>query len=156
MVFDEFSRHLTKIEIVDSSAADEQTFRLSIQADANKFLGLPSPGEYPVINRRDPETGFEGGFYVNYTHIIENKGSRYANVALEYDVPARWRLVSGELSDPPSGTVIIETVDDTYITGRFEFELKENASINKAPRKDEKIIVISDGHFKALIPKPVD
>ncbi|EOZ91573.1 hypothetical protein A33Q_4641 [Indibacter alkaliphilus LW1] len=137
-------RHFMTIEINDKQTTPD--FILKFQIQSWDPIGLPSPGEYSLVQTSDPENGYSGGIGVTFTKILEYNGPNYySNKALEYKAPDSWK-------GTPQGKLIIESIDENYITGKFEFLLWEHASINKAPLTKEKI-TISEGKFKALIAK---
>lgn len=143
----EYSKgHLFDIHIADSRVESEQTYSLLLRAESEAG-GIPSPGEYPIVSRSDPSRGYASGFSANFQDILENHGARYANVALEYEMPAEWKGYGLE------GKLVIDHVEANQVTGRFEFELREGASINKAPRRDEKTLRVREGRFTAVIPE---
>lgn len=142
---DEYSRgHLFDIRIADSREDTEQTYHLLLRGES-KEGGLPAPGQYPIVSRADSEKGYAGGFMATYTHIIENRGGRYAHVALEYTAAPAWK------GHGPGGILVIESVDTDTMTGRFELDLREDGSINKAPRRDEKSLRVRGGRFSARL-----
>ena len=131
------------IEDIDENNPE---YILKFRVESWEPLELPSPGKYQIIHRGDPESGYDVGFEVTYTQILKYGGGHYyANTALEYKAPVSWM-------GTPNGEIVIESVTESYVQGSFEFELWENASINKAPSKKEGITV-KRGKFKALINK---
>lgn len=144
--FFEFSRGvLFKITLMDSEDEAEQCYQLVLQSEAQEENAVLKPGTYPIVLRADAEQGYAGGFTAKYTHIIENRGGYYANVALEYSMTmGRESTLGGELT--------IESIENGYLTGTFELMLYEDGSINNAPRGEEKQITLRNGRFKAAIP----
>nr|AOH36428.1 hypothetical protein BGP89_08735 [Luteimonas sp. JM171] len=144
--FEHSRGHLFVINIADSRVESEQSYSLRLQA-MSETGGVPSPGEYPIVSETDASRGYAGGFTAHFMDIMENRGGRYANVALEYDMPEEWKGHGLE------GKLVIDHVDASQVTGRFELELMEGASINKAPRRDDKILRVREGRFTAVIPE---
>ncbi|MFZ7095540.1 hypothetical protein ACOPJQ_08380 [Luteimonas dalianensis] len=134
------------IQVADSHVESEQTYSLRLTA-MSEAGGVPTPGEYPIVSETDASRGYAGGFTAHFMDIMENRGGRYANVALEYDMPEEWKGHGLE------GKLVIDHVDASQVTGRFELELMEGASINKAPRRDDKILRVREGRFTAVIPE---
>ncbi|PKD19451.1 hypothetical protein APR41_15945 [Salegentibacter salinarum] len=129
------NRHFFTIQITDENTNTPE-YRLRFRAESWEELGLPEPGEYAIIDRGNPDLGYEAGFEVTYTHYLEYNDSYYQNVAIEYKAQPAWKIA-------PKGKIIIESVDGTSLTGSFEFELPENTSINKAPLTGKGINIVS-------------
>lgn len=143
---DEYSRgHLFDIVISDSRDEAARTYTLTLRGESDSDAP-PRTGEYPIVHRADPASGYASGFSASYMDIVENRASRYAHVALEYAMPPEWK------QPDLSGTLVIDSVADGKLEGRFEFELEENASVNKAPLREEKILRVREGRFSAELP----
>jgi len=144
----EYSRgHLFDIHIADSREEAEQSYNLMFRAESVDG-GIPVPGSYPIVDRADPAQGHAGGMSASFTDILENRGMRYAHLALEYTPQPAWK------AHDLGGTLIIDSVEGGVMTGTFEMALMENASINDAPRRDEKRLRIHSGRFS--VPLPAD
>lgn len=137
--------HLFIIHVADSRVESEQAWGLRLMA-MSQTGDPPPPGEYAIVSETDSSLGYAGGFTARFTDIVENRGSRYAHMALEYDMPEEWKGHGLE------GRLVIEQVDSRELTGRFELELMEGASINEAPRREEKVLRVRDGRFTAVMP----
>jgi|SRR5690554_4371541 len=137
--------HLFIIHVANSRVESEQAWGLRLMA-MSQTGDPPPPGEYAIVSETDPSLGYAGGFTARFTDIVENRGSRYAHMALEYDMPEEWKGHGLE------GRLVIEQVDSRELTGRFELELMEGASINEAPRREEKVLRVGDGRFTAVMP----
>lgn len=142
----QYSRgHLFDIHIADSREGAEQSYNLMFRAESVDG-GVPVPGSYPIVDRPDPAQGHAGGVWARFTDVIENGGMQYTHVALEYTPQPEWK---GHDLD---GTLVIDSVEGGTMTGTFELELMENASINDAPRRDDKRLRIHSGHFSVQLP----
>lgn len=142
-IHEDSRRFFVSIDINDINSKDPK-YRLKMRVESWEALELPKPGTYPIVSRGNPDSGYEVGFETTYTQILEyGGGPYYANVALEYKAPSSWE-------GTPKGQIVIESVSETHVEGSFEFELWENASINKAPLS-YKGVSITKGKFNAQI-----
>jgi hypothetical protein len=134
---------LTSIKMTDSPDPAEQTYTLAFEA---WFDGKPqrlAEGEYDIVNYDKAREGLAEGVSVTYIHILENKGSKYSNVAVEYDVSL------GQVQ--PAGQLTITEVTETHMHGTFSVDLRYSGSINKGEMEGKQLQLIN-GEFVATLP----
>ncbi len=128
---------LTEVEV--SHGNEQNQVSSSASFERQGAVDTPATGVADVTTWE----GLAEGVSVTYIHILENKGSKYSNVAVEYDVSL------GQVQ--PAGQLTITEVTETHMHGTFSVDLRYSGSINKGEMEGKQLQLIN-GEFVATLP----
>ena len=124
------------IQITDSANQSKSSYRLEFIVKSPDELGLPPVGSYQPVEGKYAQDGYNGNIGPNLRlRVNPADAEQYQAVLLESDH-----------ANP--GSVEITQVEDNWVYGTFEVQLKQNGSMNGGDIGDQRV-KLYNGTFKA-------